>query len=522
LCLKDEGVIQIRHFEYIILGGGPGGLQLGYYFQRRGYDYCILEAGSEVASFFRTFPRHRKLISINKVSTGFDDPEINLRWDWNSLLSDDPVLRFTKYSDRYFPSADDMVRYLGDFAARVGLNVLANARVVRVSRPSGRFLLEDASGRQFSADRLVVATGLSMPVVPAFPGSEHVQQYATVSIEPEDFRNQRVMIIGKGNSGFETADRLVETTAAIHMISPTPVRLAWRSHYVGHLRAVNNNLLDTYQLKSQNTILDARIERIVRVGNQLQVSIHYTHAEDERREILVDSVIACCGFRFDPTPFVPDCKLELALGEYPAMTGAWESVNVPGVYFAGTLMHMRDYRRTFSGFIHGFRYNIKALADIIAVRHHGGTWQSRQLKATPTDIVDALMARVHANSALFQQPGFISDVVVLEPNGFARYNEDMPIDLLPEAGIGADRPYFALTMEYGHDEHADPFNIVRHPADGARSHFIHPVLRLLRDGALVAEHHVPEDLENDWRKTAFFRPLQDFVAGHLGTPPSTD
>jgi len=42
------------------------------------------------------------------------------------------------------------------------------------------------------------------------------------------------------------------------------LRMAWRSHYVGHLRAVNNNLLDTYQLKSQNALLDGTVERIER------------------------------------------------------------------------------------------------------------------------------------------------------------------------------------------------------------------------------------------------------------------
>ena len=42
----------------------------------------------------------------------------------------------------------------------------------------------------------------------------------------------------------------------MHVAGPSPLRLAWKTHYVGHLRAVNNNFLDTYQLKSQNAVLD--------------------------------------------------------------------------------------------------------------------------------------------------------------------------------------------------------------------------------------------------------------------------
>ena len=48
-----------------------------------------LEKGERPGHFFETFPRHRMLISINKVYTGYDDPVINLRWDWNSLLTRD-------------------------------------------------------------------------------------------------------------------------------------------------------------------------------------------------------------------------------------------------------------------------------------------------------------------------------------------------------------------------------------------------------------------------------------------------
>ena len=91
--------------DYLILGAGPAGLQLGYFLQRAGRDYRILERADGPGSFFQTFPRHRTLISINKIYTGYDDPETNLRWDWNSLLSDDPDLLFRRYSDRYLPNA---------------------------------------------------------------------------------------------------------------------------------------------------------------------------------------------------------------------------------------------------------------------------------------------------------------------------------------------------------------------------------------------------------------------------------
>src|ERR1700737_1869602 len=97
--------------DYLVLGAGPAGLQLGFFLQQANRDYLILEAGSTAGTFFRTFPRHRRLLSINKVHSGWTDPEVRLRVDWNSLLSDIPELRFARYSERYFPIADDLVRY---------------------------------------------------------------------------------------------------------------------------------------------------------------------------------------------------------------------------------------------------------------------------------------------------------------------------------------------------------------------------------------------------------------------------
>jgi cation diffusion facilitator CzcD-associated flavoprotein CzcO len=88
--------------EYVVIVAGPAGLQAGYFLQRAGREYAVLEAGPTPGTFDRTFPRHRCMISINKPNTGWLDPEKNLRVGWNSLLSDDGP-RFTTYTGKYLP-----------------------------------------------------------------------------------------------------------------------------------------------------------------------------------------------------------------------------------------------------------------------------------------------------------------------------------------------------------------------------------------------------------------------------------
>ena len=64
--------------ERCVIGAGPAGLQLGFFFEQQRRDYVILERERSVGSYFRKYPRHRQLISINKRNTGHEDDEPKL------------------------------------------------------------------------------------------------------------------------------------------------------------------------------------------------------------------------------------------------------------------------------------------------------------------------------------------------------------------------------------------------------------------------------------------------------------
>jgi thioredoxin reductase len=514
--------------DYLIIGAGPAGLQLAALLERDGHDYVVLERGAGPGTFFTRYPRHRQLISINKVHTGFADPEMRLRMDWNSLLSDDPRLLFTGYSERYFPPADDLVRYLADFAAATGARVRYDTDIVRISReagPDGAFTAGDRDGGTWRGRRLVVATGVSQLYVPPIPGIETAERYDTFETDPRSFVDQRVLVIGKGNSGFETADALVESAAVIHVAGPHSIRMAWQTHYVGHLRAVNNNFLDTYQLKSQNAVLDGTIELIEpRPGGGYRVLFRYARSVEALRELFYDRVIACTGFRFDASVFDDTCRPALVINDrFPEQNPAFESTSVPGLYFAGTLTQQRDFKRSTSGFIHGFRYGVRALHRILNARYHGTGWPAEPVDASPDAISDAIVARVNRSSALWQQFAVIGDVVVVDADG-ARYHQEVPVAYLAAGGLGPARHAFVATLEYGPDhDTVDPFDVsVPRIAenDAVRAHdasYLHPVVRHYRDGAPAGVHHLAENLENEWNLPAVHQqPLAIFVKECLG------
>jgi thioredoxin reductase len=506
------------HHDYLIIGGGPAGLQLAYFLEKAGRDYLILEAGDTPGTFFKNFPRHRTLISNNKVYTGVDDPEINLRFDWNSLLCDSEQMLFKNYSKRYFPKADDFVRYLSDFASFYNIKIKYKTKAVEIKKEDGFRILDD-SGNVHTCQKLIVASGFTKPYIPPIPGIELIEQYVDVSVDPEDFANQKVLILGKGNSAFETADNLIETTALIHVASPTPLSMAWKTHFVGHLRAVNNNFVDTYQLKSQNAILDAKILNIARKDDKLVVSVSYSHANGETEDLYYDRVIGCTGFRFDSSIFHESTKPELVVNDrFPNQTSEWESTNVKDLYFVGTLTQMRDLKKTTSGFIHGFRYNALALHHILEQKYHGNEWPAYPIDATPDGLAEAVIRRVNNSSALWQQFGFLCDLIVVSDGSReALYYEALPVHYVHDSHYGSNDHYYTITLEFGKSRD-DLFNVERNPdpSQADRSTFLHPVIRRFSGATLLSEHHLLEDLYADWSKpNVHAQPLVEYISGEM-------
>ena len=82
--------------------------------------------------------------------------------DWNSLRSDDPDLLFTRYTERYFPDAADLPRYLADFAKAFELRIAFDAPVIRIVREaeSGEFVLSVGDGTEYRDRRVIMATGV--------------------------------------------------------------------------------------------------------------------------------------------------------------------------------------------------------------------------------------------------------------------------------------------------------------------------------------------------------------------------
>ncbi|MBO4160522.1 NAD(P)-binding domain-containing protein [Micromonospora antibiotica] len=503
---------------YVIVGAGPAGLQLSYYLQQQGADYLTLERGAEPGGFFRRFPRHRRLISLNKVHTDSTDPEIRLRWDWNSLLNDDPELLFPKFSQEYLPAADDLVSYLAEFQRVHQLRVRYGTTVEQISRDDEGFVVRTDRG-VVRARCLIVATGWGRPFVPDIKGIEYATGYEEMDVDPDRYAGKRVLIIGKGNSAFETASAILGKASMVHLASRQPLRLAWNTKHPGDVRGQYGAILDSYQFKTLHSVLDCTIDEIRPVDGRFQVAITYTHAQGETAELDYHEVLRCTGFRMDTSLFDASCAPDMVRdGRMPGLRPDWQSSNVDDLYFAGTIAQARDVKHASSPFIDGFRYNLRTFTRLLRERYDDVPVPVATTPGEPASLTKVMLDRVNWSSALWTQFEYLCDVFVRDDaTGDFRHYEDLPEDYAVQRFAAASHLY-TLALRWGRDDYGDVFAIDRHPTpDRAReSAFIHPVIRRYRHGELVAEQHLLEDLLAEWRRPdRHVDPLVEFLTGDL-------
>ena len=496
----------MNYHEYIILGAGPAGLQMSYFMEQAGRDYLTLEGNDHAASFFSQYPRHGTLISLNKCYNYFPEAEFNLRHDWNSLITNDFSHMFSDYSKELYPKNSDLVRYANDFAKKFGLKIQYNTRILNISRETEGdklFVLTDADGQhQYKCKTLLLATGPVKPNLPDIEGIELAEGYE--DHDPEDlakYTNKRVVILGRGNSAFETANHLAGHAAIIFiMIGNRLIRHAWNSHFVGDLRSYNNTILDMFQLKALHGVTGSVLTKITKQDNgSLRVYYeeelpHWNTPGTAHGWFEVDCVIRSTGFKYiDEELFADDIvpKADM-MNKYPVLNTTWEST-VPDMYFIGTTMAGRD-KKSASGFIHGFRYNVRTLFRLLEEKNYGVALPSDKYalsnEADLQQLGASLVKRLSTTSALYQLFGTLCDVLVIE-DGQAELFYELPVEYVLTEPAFAHKKMIIFTLELGFDNFengfADSLNFIRRndPERPGSAAFLHPMFRFYENGGFV-------------------------------------
>jgi len=403
------------------------------------------------------------------------------------------------------------------YAEKRKLKVRFNSRVSKISKAGGKFYVQTPD-KLFCSERIFVGTGLqkatllpdNLEIDTRWPGN--IATYQNHSTNVDDYEDQRVLIIGRGNAAFEVAQNVMHATQYVHMVAREGrIKLAWETHYPGGVRTIHNSILETYMLKSMDLLWEEDFKKVKLAYRQKaghkeklwwvnEVPKAPGSGDDEEEDEMEPAeyakavqnpdtsepseegyhhVISCSGWTFDRSIFDDSAMPNRTAhrnyeGKFPLLSHRFESVSVPGLFFVGTPMHGHDYKKAAGGFIHGFRYLIRGLHRILE--------QDEETSKTPWprtvfDDVEKLKRRIHLRlntmSGPYQMFGHLADCIIVthrinpaadnaKPISKYVYLEEVPVKYLQtvgaskwcqeEAKLGAETcGLIQLTLEYGHD-----------------------------------------------------------------------
>ena len=455
-------------YPVVVVGSGPGAIQVSYSLRRQGVDHAVVSADPAPGGMFRRWPFFQRLLSWTKPFAPVErDSPAYERYDWNSLLSDEAgeraIMPDLMDGSSYFPSRPEMERNIATFAERTGTRVRYDCRWTRTRREDGpdgsRFVLETTDG-EYRAAALVFGVGVAEPYSPATPGIELAAHYADTR-PAETYAGRRVFIMGKQNSGFELATGLLPWARRIILCSPSPAKLSVNTKSLVGVRARYVQPFEDHVLGGGVSVLDASIGGIVRgsdAGADAPFVVTLRPSDGgEEMALEVDEVISATGF-VCPLLDLSDLGVStFGQARLPAQTPYWESATVPGIFFAGTIGQgsaglKKHGLPANSGAVHGARYNARVLAGHLA-RTHGARATAGPATASGAalpagGLVDVVLTELATTPELWHQRAYLAKVISLDPATGVRDAGIVPLAAFVDgAGDDGNGDALAITLE---------------------------------------------------------------------------
>jgi putative flavoprotein involved in K+ transport len=311
--------------EVVVVGGGQAGLAIGYYLAEQGRRFTILEAADVPAAAWRA---------------RWDSLELFTAARYDGL----PGRPFPGDPDRY-PSRDEVVTYLADYARDFALPVELDSAVRALHRDDHAYRVE-LDDRTYDAEHVVIATGpFQVPRVPTIAEGldpEVVQLHSSTYRRPDDLPPGPVLVVGGGNTGFQIADELAGTHE-VHLSigsrqTPLPQRLLgrdlfWYLEATGLMGKTTETRLGR-RLQARDALIGSSPRGIRRRGAQLRArttdasgsTVTFADATD----LTPSTVIWATGFGLDHSWIhVPVFDDDGRVAHRRGITAA------PGLYFLG-------------------------------------------------------------------------------------------------------------------------------------------------------------------------------------------
>jgi putative flavoprotein involved in K+ transport len=372
-------------YDTVVIGAGQAGLAAGYYLQRAGMRFVLVDAGDEIGAAWKN------------------------RWDSLKLFT---PARFNGLPGMDFPgepyslpTKDQAAEYLKAYVRRFELPVRLRTRVKSL-RPDGRgYALTTTGGEILRAASVIVATGANqqayVPALSAGLRQDIVQIHSRDYRRPSQLPQGSVLIVGAGNSGAQIALELAEAGRKVVLSGPDtgslPRRLLGRDIYdwlwptlmrpsvdspLGR-RLMQGRLFagDPLVGMSATSLAHRGVERAERIVAAREGSVTF---KGGRTLSDIAAVLWCTGFRPDFSWIeVP----VLGLDGYPAHRRGIAH-DAPGLAFLGMRYQFRVGSALLGGVGEDAAYVVGASGEIRAVQ---GAPHTSRARPKPTFFDDSTL-----------------------------------------------------------------------------------------------------------------------------------
>ncbi|NUR08815.1 MAG: NAD(P)-binding domain-containing protein [Nocardioidaceae bacterium] len=349
--LKTTDTTARSDLDVLVVGAGQAGLSLAWHLAGRGLAYLLVDAG-EVGGSWRS------------------------RWDSLRLFTPAqydglPGSAFPAPADTY-PGKDDVADYLASYAATHRFPIRTGTRVTRLV-PAADGFTAHTTGGTLRARNVVVATGaFQRPHVPALGerfDPSVTQLHTSGYRNPGSVPGERVLVVGAGNSGLQTADELAGshrvTLASGSRALALPQRVVGRDLFwwltrTGVLDKPADSRLARRVRARGDLVIGAdrrRLARRVDVRPRLADADGRAATFADGSSVEVDSVLWATGFRPDYTWIEAD--VTDADGAVRHRSGRSP---VPGLWFLG-LPWQRTRGSSLLGFVQRDAADLAARVD---------------------------------------------------------------------------------------------------------------------------------------------------------------
>ncbi len=253
--------------DVVIVGAGPAGLSAGLGALEKKLRHVILEQESSLGGSIYQYPR-------NKIAM---TAPVKL-----------PLIGEVKMKEI---SKEELLAFWNGVLKKTGMKINLNERMETITRTDSGFIVK-TSKQSYETRAVLLSIGRrGTPRKLEVPGEE-LPKVVYSLIDPEQYRNMRVLVVGGGDSALEAAIAIAEQPG-------TTVAISYRSEAFGRGKPKNRERLQA--LESQGRI-------IVLLKSTVKLIEHdKVHLEQNGQaiELTNDGIIVCAGGIL-PTPFLKE------------------------------------------------------------------------------------------------------------------------------------------------------------------------------------------------------------------------